>query len=42
MATKASSEGKHSFASIVLVIVIFGSLAVLAFVPVEVDRKSVV
>jgi len=36
MATKASSEGKHSFASIVLVIVIFGSLAVLAFVPVEV------
>ncbi|NRD51261.1 hypothetical protein, partial [Corallococcus exiguus] len=36
MATKSSSEGKHSFASIVLVMVIFGSLAVIAFVPVDI------
>lgn len=36
MATKSSSEGKHSFASIVLAMVIFGSLAVIAFVPVDI------
>ena len=36
MASKSSSEGnKHSFASLLLVIVLFGSLAVMAFVPVK-------
>lgn len=35
MATK-QSENKHSFASLILVVVILGSLAVLAFVPMEI------
>lgn len=36
MATKSSAEGKHSFASIMIVVILFGSLAVLALVPVDV------
>lgn len=35
MATKSSGEGKHSFASILIVIILFGSIAVLALVPVD-------
>lgn len=34
MAAQSSKENKHSFASIILVLVLFGSLAVLVFVPV--------
>lgn len=34
MASQSPKENKHSFASIVMVLVIFGSLAVLVFVPV--------
>lgn len=36
MATKSGGEGKHSFGSILLVIVLFGSLAIIALVPVDV------
>ena len=33
MASKKSSDGKHSFASIILIIVLFGSLLIAALVP---------
>ena len=37
MATKqSSSDGKHTFASLLLVVVLFGSLAVLALVPIDI------